>query len=163
MTSTLTFPSDSAPAFPAVSLELPDDWAAFGTAGAVLAAGRAVPSGEFRPNVIVAVSRFGAGFTLEQATAEVTAQVAAIEGVVELGRDTLEVLGTEGFRIEFSYTDERVGTLMQAVRIAVIENGPVTDLVQITATATGEQATTLWGELRDIQSSATRPHQAHLL
>ncbi|RFA17256.1 hypothetical protein B7R21_00520 [Subtercola boreus] len=154
MTSTLVFPSDSAPAYPSISLELPDDWASFGAAGAVIAAGRAAPSGEFRPNVIVAVSRFGAGYTLEQATAEVTAQVTSIEGVVELGRDTLPVLGGEGFRIEFSYTDARVGTLMQGVRIAVIENGPVTDLVQITATATGEQATTLWGELRDIQSSA---------
>ncbi|RFA07806.1 hypothetical protein B7R54_00210 [Subtercola boreus] len=156
MTSTLTFPSDSAPAFPALSLELPESWASFGTAGAVIAAGRAVPSGEFRPNVIVAVSRFGAGYTLEQATAEVTAQVSAIDGVVELGRDTLPVLGGEGFRIEFSYTDARVGTLMQGVRIAVVENGPVADLVQITATATGEQATTLWGELRDIQASAAR-------
>ncbi|MCU1479541.1 MAG: hypothetical protein JWQ19_327 [Subtercola sp.] len=155
MSSHLTFPSDAAPAFPALSLELPDDWAPFSTTGAVLGAGRHSEHGEFRPNVVVAVSRYAAGYTLEQASADVAALVEAIDGVVELGRDNLPVLGQEGFRIEFSYPDPRVGTLMQGVRIAAIANGPVVDVVQITATATGEQATTLWDELREVQASAT--------
>ena len=154
MTHTLTFPGDAAPAFPAVSLTVPDDWSALSVTGAVLAAGKTVEQGEFRPNVVVAISRFGAGYSLQTAIDGVVERVEAIAGVEELGRDTLEVLGHEGFRIEFSYPDARVGTLMQAVRIAVVENGPVVDLVQITATATGPQATELWGELREIQSSA---------
>ncbi|WP_066043323.1 LpqN/LpqT family lipoprotein [Herbiconiux solani] len=155
MTHTLTFPGESAPAFPSVTLTLPDDWQALSVSGAVLAAGKTVEQGQFRPNVVVAVSRFGSDYSLQTAIDAVVARVASIPGVVELGREELEVLGTPGYRIEFSYPDERVGTLMQGVRIAVVENGPVTDLVQLTVTATGEQATELWGELREIQASAT--------
>jgi hypothetical protein len=155
MTHTLSFPSDSAPSFPPITLTLPDDWHALSVTGAVLAAGKTVGQGEFRPNVVVAVSRFGADYSLQTAIEAVTQRVESIEGVVELGRDSLEVLGREGFRIEFSYPDARVGTLMQGVRIAVVENGPVKDLVQLTVTATGTQATEYWDELREIQATAT--------
>lgn len=155
MTHTLSFPGDAAPAFPPVTLTLPDDWHALSTSGAVLAAGKTVEPGEFRPNVVVAVTRFGSDYTIQTAIEAVIARVEAIPGVVELGREELEVLGHPGYRIEFSYPDERVGTLMQGVRIAVVENGPVTDLVQITVTATGEQATGIWDELRAIQATAT--------
>lgn len=155
MSHTLTFPGDSAPAYPSVALTLPDDWHALSVSGAVLAAGKTVPAGEFRPNVVVALSRFGADYTLETAIAAVIARVESIDGVVELGRDSTPLLGREGFRIEFSYPDARVGTLMQALRIAVVENGPVVDLVQVTATTTGVQAKDVWEEIREIQSSAT--------
>jgi hypothetical protein len=154
MTHTLSFPGESAPAFPSLSLTVPDDWHAVSVTGAVLAAGKTVAQGEFRPNIVVAVSRYAAGYSLQTAIDAVVARVESIEGRVELVRDEHEVLGLPGFRIEFSYPDTRVGTLMQGVRIAVVENGPVVDLVQLTVTATGIQATELWGELREIQSSA---------
>ncbi|WP_378144729.1 LpqN/LpqT family lipoprotein [Cnuibacter sp. UC19_7] len=153
MTNTITFPGENTPAFPAVALDLPDDWREIVVAGTVLAGAKSVPEGEFRPNVVVALSRFARGYTLDDAIRTVTEKVESIDGAVELGRDDHEVLGRPGFRIEFSYPDPRVGTLMQGVRIAVIEHGAVADLVQITATATGTQATELWGELRDVQSS----------
>ncbi|WP_440709059.1 LpqN/LpqT family lipoprotein [Herbiconiux sp. YIM B11900] len=155
MSHTLTFPGDSAPAFPSIALTLPDDWHALSVSGAVLAAGKTVPAGEFRPNVVVAISRFGADYTLQTAIDAVIARVESIEGVVELVRESTPLLGHEGFRIEFSYPDARVGTLMQALRITVVENGPVVDLVQVTATTTGVQAKELWGEIREIQSSAS--------
>ncbi len=155
MTHTISFPSDAAPAFPGITLTLPDDWNPLSVSGSVLAAGKAVAQGEFRPNVVVALSRFGAGYTLETAVDAVIRRVEAIEGVAELGRDHLEVLAADGFRVEFSYPDARVGTLMQGVRIAVIDHGSAVDLVQITATTTGPQAQELWGEMRDIQASAT--------
>jgi hypothetical protein len=153
MTNTITFPGENTPAVPAVALDLPDDWREIVVAGTVLAGAKTVPDGEFRPNVVVAISRFARGYSLEDAIATVTEKVASIDGAVELGRDDYEVLGRPGFRIEFSYPDPRVGTLMQGVRITVVEHGAVVDLVQITATATGTQATELWGELRDVQSS----------
>ena len=155
MTHTLTFPGDAAPAFPTVTLTVPDDWRALSVSGAVLAAGKTVEAGDFRPNAVVAITRFGSDYALQTAIDAVIARVEAIPGVAELGREELEVLGRPGYRIEFSYPDERVGTLMQGVRIAVVENGPVTDLVQITVTATGVQATDIWGELRAVQDSAT--------
>jgi hypothetical protein len=65
------------------------------------------------------------------------------------------VLGRAGFRIEFSYPDPRAGTLVQAVRLALVSNGPALDLVEVTATATATQAAQLWDEIRTIQSSAT--------
>lgn len=154
MTHTLSFPGESAPAYPALELTLPDDWHALSVTGAVLAAGKTVPQGEFRPNIVVAISRYAAGYSLQTAIDAVIARVESIEGKVELVRDEYTVLGLPGYRVEFSYPDARVGTLMQGVRLAVVENGPVVDLVQLTVTATGSQATELWGELREIQSSA---------
>jgi len=154
MSHTVSFPSDAAPAFPGITLTLPDDWNPLSVSGAVLAAGKTVEQGEFRPNLVVGISRFGSGYTLETAIDAVVRRVEAIEGVAERGRDHLELLGTEGFSVEFSYPDARVGVLMQGVRIAVIDHGAAVDLVQITATTTGEQALTLWDEVRDIQASA---------
>ena len=154
MPQTLTFPGDAAPGFPSIGLTVPDDWTPLAAPGSVLATGKTVEPGTFRPNVVVAITRFTAGYALQTAIDEVTARVEALPGVVEGGREAQEVLGRDGYRIEFSYPDERVGTLMQGVRIVVVENGPVADLVQITATATGSQALSLWGELREIQSSA---------
>jgi hypothetical protein len=162
MSSILTFPSESAPAFPAISLTLPEGWSPISATGAVCAAGKAVEPGAFRPNVVVAVSRFAGAYALDTAIEAVAAKVHEIAGVEELGSDRIDVLGQEGFRIEFSYPDDRIGTLMQAVRIAVVENGPVSDLVQITATATGSEASELWGEIRELQSSAQLESSAEL-
>ena len=155
MTHTVSFPSDAAPAFPGITLTLPDDWKPLTVSGAVLAAGKTVEQGEFRPNVVVAISRFGGEYALQTAIEAVVRRVESIEGVAELGRDELEVLGRPGFRIEFSYPDPRVGVLIQGVRIVVVEHAGGADLVQITATATGSQAQEQWGEIREIQASAT--------
>lgn len=155
MTHTISFPSDEAPAYPALTLTLPDDWKTLSVSGAVLSAGKTIEPGQFRPNVVVAVSRFSAPYELQTAIDAVLSRVEGIDGVAELVRDEPEVLGRPGFRIEFSYPDPRVGALMQAVRIAVVDHGSAVDLVQITATTTGPQAQELWGEVRDIQASAT--------
>jgi hypothetical protein len=155
MSRTLTFPSSDAPALPIVSLDVPDDWHVLSTTAALLAAAKEVEQGEFRPNVVVAISRFGSGYTLDTAIESVIGKVLSIEGVTELGRDRPEVLGRAGFRIEFSYPDHRVGTLVQAVRLALVSNGPALDLVEVTATATAAQATQIWSEVRAIQASAT--------
>ena len=155
MSRTLTFPSADAPALPIVSFDVPDDWHVVSTTAAVLAAGKVVPQGEFRPNVVVAISRYGAGYTLDTAIATVLDKVTSIEGVAVLGKDRPEVLGSAGFRIEFTYPDARFGTLVQAVRLALIDNGPVLDLVQVTGTATAVQATDTWHEIREIQTSAS--------
>jgi hypothetical protein len=154
MSYSISFPGDTAPALPSIGLTVPDDWSPLAVAGAVLAAGKKVEQGEFRPNVVVAVSRFAQGYSLQTAIDAVVGRVESIEGVEELGREAHQVVGREGFRIEFSYPDSRVGALMQAVRIAVIENGPVVDLVQVTGTTSGRQATEIWDEIRAIQESA---------
>ena len=155
MSRTLTFPSSDAPALPIVSLDVPDDWHVLSTTAALLATAKEVAQGEFRPNVVVAISRFGTGYTLDTAIQSVIDKVGSIEGVAESGRDRPEVLGRAGFRIEFSYPDARAGTLIQAVRLALVSNGPALDLVQVTATATAAQAMEIWPEIRAIQASAT--------
>jgi hypothetical protein len=155
MSRTLTFPSSDAPALPIVSLDVPDDWHVLSTTAALLAAAKEVEQGEFRPNVVVSISRYGSGYTLDTAIESVIEKVRAIHGVAELGRDRPEVLGRAGFRIEFSYPDTRAGTLVQAVRLALVANGPALDLVEVTATATAAQASAIWPEIRAIQSSAT--------
>jgi hypothetical protein len=155
MSRTLTFPSSDAPALPIVSLDVPDDWHVLSTTAALLATAKEVEQGEFRPNVVVAISRFGLGYTLDTAIQAVIEKVSSIEGVAELGRDRPEVLGRAGFRIEFSYPDPRAGTLVQAVRLALVSNDPALDVVQVTDQATFAHAMTIWPEIRAIQASAS--------
>lgn len=151
--TTVRYPSEQFPAQPTLSLDLPAKWTPLEGAGIPLAATREVKAGEFRPNVVVLITRFAAQYTLTAAIAEVTAKLEASPGYEELGRADMDVSGYPGFRVEGAFSDARVGSLMQGVRIAWIDRGPVVDLVQITVSATGSQAEEIWGELRQIQDS----------
>lgn len=153
MTRTFDFPSEQFPAFPAFTVAAPDEWSAISASGVVLAIGREIEEGEFRPNLVVSVSRFAAGYQLATAIEAVSLKFASLPDMVEIGREERPVLSAPGFRLEASFTDARVGSLAQAIHIAVLDRGPVVDLVQITATASAAQAMTLWPEIREIQNS----------
>lgn len=155
MTSRISYPSAEFPAPVSLSLELPDGWVGRPTSGTVLAAFKPGAADEFTPNVVVTTSRFGGDYRLEAATAVVEQSVNEIPDVAVLGSETLDIAGFPGFRIEFSFTDPRVGTLVQAVRVVVIPNGEVSDLVTVTGSTTATQAQTLWPELRAVQESLT--------
>ncbi|CAD5992906.1 LpqN/LpqT family lipoprotein [Agreia sp. COWG] len=155
MTTRISFPSADFPAPSALALELPDGWVGQPTSGTVLAAFKPGAPGEFTPNVVVTASRFGEDYELSSAITAVRANVDGIAGVSILGSETVEVAGSPGFRIEFSFDESRAGTLIQAVRVAVIANGNVVDLITVTGTATALQAQTVWGEIRAVQESLT--------
>ena len=152
--STVRFPSEAFPAFPAVELDHPRGWAPTAGVGVLLAVAKRVPPRTFEPLVGVSVARFGPGYTLDDAVASVVASVAPLAQYQELGRTEIEVLGLPGFRIEGAFVHPQVGGLVQAARIAVVDHGPAVDFVQITGTCTAVQAKGTLEEIRAIQASA---------
>jgi hypothetical protein len=155
VTSRISYPSSEFPAPVSLSLELPDGWIGNPTSGTVLAAFKPGAPDEFTPNVVVTSSRFGGDYRVESAIAVVEQSVKEIPDAIVLGSETRDIAGFPGFRIEFSFTDSRAGTLIQAVRVVVVPNGDVSDLVTVTGSATATQAQTLWPELRGVQESLT--------
>jgi hypothetical protein len=155
MTSqTLTFPSEAFPAYPQLSMVTPAGWVALAGVGLPLAAAREVPQGQFRPNVLVTVQRSGAGHTLADARKEVDARFKDLPRFTEtLREDAAEVLGAAGLRVEGYFSDGKGGTLVQAVRMALLQRGAVCDVVQITGTCAGSQVDPAFGEIRAIQDS----------
>lgn len=154
MTNTVAFPSDRFPAFPAVAVDAPDDWVPINALGSVLAVGQPPSAGNFRSNVVIAMSRFDAGYQLQTAIDAVVKKFTELPDFVEIGREERTVLGVPGFRMEVTFSDPRVGTLAQAIHLAVIEAGPVADLVQVTGTAAGEQGRDSWPTVRSVLDSA---------
>ncbi len=152
----LSFPSSDFPAFPAIGIDIPDDWQGFTLAGAVLAAAAPEVPGEFRPNVVVSITRFDAGYQLSTAADAIAEKFAGLDDAHEIGRDVSTIGGVEWAHIESTFLDPRVGTLVQAAHLAVITHGPVADLVQVTGSVTGSQAKAgLLDTIRTIQRSAT--------
>ena len=152
--TTLTFPSEAFPAYPQLSIQTPEGWVALAGVGLPLAAAREVPAGQFRPNVLVTVQRFGAGHTMADARKEVNGRLNDLPKFTEtLREDGAGLLGTTGLRVEGYFSDGKGGTLVQAVRMAVLQTGAVCDVVQITGTCAGSQVEPAFGEIRDIQDS----------
>jgi len=152
----LTFPSDAFPALPTIAIDVPDDWAAITVPCTIMAAAAPETPGEFRPNVVVSVTRFGADYSLDVAANAVIEKFAGLEQAHEIGRDRVTVGGLEWAHIESTFLDPRAGTLVQAAHLAVVVNGQVADLVQITGSVTGTQAKAgVLDTLRTIQRSAT--------
>lgn len=154
MTATYSYPSELFPVFPQVSLDVPDGWEPLVVPATVLAAGRVTEPGVFRPNVIVAISRFTEGYLLQTAIDAVVQKFAGLEGAVEIGRDVSTINGREWAHIESSFIDPRVGTLVQAAHLAIVAHGQVVDLIQVTGTVTGAQSQEgLIEEIREVQRS----------
>lgn len=154
MTATYSYPSDLFPVFPKVSFDVPDGWEPLVVPATVLAAGRVTEPGVFRPNVIVAVSRFTEGYSLQTAIDAVIEKFAGLEGATEIGRDVSTIGGREWAHIESSFIDSRVGTLVQAAHLAIVAHGQVVDLIQVTGTVTAAQAKDgLVEEIRAVQRS----------
>lgn len=153
MTTQVTYPSADFPASPTLTMDCPQGWVPLPGVGLPLAIAMQVPEGEFRPNVIAVLSRFRAEQAIDSAIDEVIASMTRLEGYTEIGREERQVSGFPGFRIEGAFTNSTGGTLAQAVRLALVPNGPVQDLVQITGTCSGTQSQTIWQEIRTIQDS----------
>jgi len=153
MSSVLAYPSADFPAPVGVRLDCPEGWVPLPEVALPLALAQVVPAGQFRPNVIVVVSRSRKPFTVRDAADEVVARLTGVDGFTEMGRQELEVGGLEGFRMEGAFPDASGGTLVQAVRTTVVDRGPVVDIVQVTGSCAGTQAATVLAEIRAIQES----------
>ncbi|WP_265520576.1 LpqN/LpqT family lipoprotein [Oerskovia flava] len=153
MSTQLAYPSADFPGPVGVGIDQPEGWQPLPDVAVPLALAKDVEAGAFRPNVIVIVSRVRRQYGLEQAVAELLGKLTGVDGYTEIGREERDVAGFPGFRVEASFPDAQGGTLAQAVRLTVVDRGPVLDMVQTTGTCAGHQMAGTWPEIRAIQDS----------
>jgi hypothetical protein len=134
-----SYPSDSFPAFPAVSVDAPADWEPIVVASSLLAT-RAPESSYFRPNVVVTLSRFGSTYELEEAILALKAENAALPESIETVDADVDVSGFAGHAHEVTYRHPELGALVQSTRITVIAQGSARDLVLSVGTCAGSRA-----------------------
>lgn len=154
MTQPFSYPSDTFPAFPAVTIDAPDGWGPVHAPGSVLTVAEPAEAGSFRCNIVVAVTRFGADYELALAAKAVREKFASLDQANIIGEEDREVLGVPGFRIEASFAHPQVGTMAQATHIAVIRSGEYKDLVQLTGSAAGREAKEIWPRIQASLASA---------
>ena len=151
--TTVSYPSDSFPAPSGVSIDCPDGWRPMPEAAQCLAVVKDAEPGQFRANVIVSVRRMAAGTALDSAIAELHDRIKQLSEYAPIGEERRLVDGCQGFRIEGSFVDATAGTIVQAIRLAVVPLGPVEDLVQTTGSCHGSQVPLALQQIRDIQDS----------
>ncbi|MDR2895273.1 MAG: LpqN/LpqT family lipoprotein [Propionibacteriaceae bacterium] len=149
----VAYPSVEFPALVGVSIEAPEGWVPLPDVAQFVAISKLVPEGDFRPNVIVTVRRMRLGSAFELAKQELHQRAATLTDYKPIGEEDRVIAGYPGCRIEGSFIHPEAGTLVQAIRFAVVDRGPVEDLVQITASLTAAQVPDTLEVIRAIQDS----------
>ena len=148
-----SYPSFLFPERPAFTVDLPDGWEPDFVDGTEFAAKATVAEGEFTPSLIVTTQRVAGSANVEDAAQGVVNAIATLPGVQVYGQEYRDVLDSPGIHIELSVTPPDSEPIFQAILVAVVENGPVSDIVSFAATCTIAQAQTRVGQLRDILNS----------
>jgi hypothetical protein len=138
--TTLTYPSAQFPGPPSISVDIPEGWAAVRVPGTLLAARRSDTGGTFAPNVVVRGFTRSGDFTIGRALAELRSYVEdRADGQMD-APFALEIEKIPFVGVNVSWTDERVGDVVQAHLFAGARRGQVVDLIQVTGSVGGEQA-----------------------
>ena len=153
MSTSLSYPSAVFPEFPALTVDHPDEWEALVVANTVLACGAPLEVGTFRPNVCVSVTRYPGTASVTDVAEGIALRLESADDFAEVGREYVTVLEQPGYRMEGSFSMEGVGTVYQAVNVAVLHHGSVTDVVEAVASCTASQAEALVPVLRTILAS----------
>ena len=151
--TTFQFPSAEFPALPTIALESPDGWEPMDVGTALLAIGRTVPAGLFRPNVCVTMERFSGVLDIAGPSDAVIAKFASLDEFAEVGRELLTVSGFDAFRMEGGFHSTEAGTIFQAVYLICVVHGGFTDIVQAVASCTASETDTMIPEIRSILTS----------
>lgn len=151
--NTVSYPSETFPGFPEVVMDCPEGWVAHSVPQAQMAIIQERPEGQFRPNVVVVIQRMAPNQTVEALIEQAVERFRATPGFEEVGRLDYTFGGLPAVRIEGAWSTEETGTIAQALRIAVVEHDGVRDMVEVTGTCAGPQASELWPQVRDIQDS----------
>ncbi|MGO1317474.1 MAG: LpqN/LpqT family lipoprotein [Cellulomonadaceae bacterium] len=139
MAAELSFPSEQFPDLVHLTMSIPDGWEPVTAVGVHLGARQPMPAGQFTPNVVVEVSRLGGAYTLAQAVDLAQRNAQKVKRYRFTRREEITVAGATGYVIDGELPQPRGGSLLQTVRLAVIERGPVVDLVQVTGTCAKSQ------------------------
>lgn len=148
----LSYPSPDFPALSGFTVDLPDHWRADPESGALFAVRPVADIEGFMPNMVGSVRRAPQG-ALQASVDEINRRTTALANYEELGRTQTTVGEHRAFHIEYSYRHTETLTLAQMITIVEVDRGPVTDIVQITATCAGNQAQQYWDDFRLMQAS----------
>ena len=151
--TTLTYPSAQFPGPPSVSVDIPEGWSAVRVPGTLIAARRTDTEGKFAPNVVVRGFTRSGDFTIGRALAELKAYVedrtdGQMDAPFALELDSVPFVG-----VNVSWTDDRVGDVVQAHLFAGARRGQVVDLIQVTGSVGGEQAGSEYDTLQRLMQT----------
>ena len=151
----VSFPSAKFPAEPHVLLDVPDDWDPVSTLTTRLAA-RAVGESDFHTNVVVTIDRRPEGTKAQDAVDELAVEsTRRPEGTVSESFQA-EFGGHEWLGCELSWTDERVGRILQVHLFAVVKpEEPMTPvfLVQLTGSCLARHEDRDYPTVKQVLSS----------
>ncbi|MGP9693939.1 hypothetical protein ACT3TZ_04905 [Brachybacterium sp. AOP25-B2-12] len=153
MTRTIQFPSSDLPAKPRLALEVPDDWELVVVPGVEIAVAEPRPRDRFRTNLVVSVQRMPPGYDLERARTDLERRKAALPELEEIGTGPLESAGRTWLASEYGYTQAGGTTVVQAVRYAILDRGPVVDVVEVVGSCGADVADEHIEEIRTAQDS----------
>ncbi len=152
-TRPINFPSEAFPAYPGLTVHAPEQWVALAAVGLPLALAREVPSGQFRPNILVTITRFGVDFSFDQARKLLDAKLKKLPRYKETERVAEPFLTGEGMHLVGRFTAAKGEIIRQRVSIAVINRGYVFDVVEITATSALVSGDNVEAEITEILAS----------
>jgi hypothetical protein len=148
-----SFPSDSFPPPPVLTLSAAEHWVPHIAPGAVLAVVWPREEGRFTPNVVVTATRFGAAYEFDVAVDALQADLGQLTDVEVTIRDRGELMGVPAYLQEVVFTEPAAGTLIQFNLVFLVRHGPVADLVHVVGTAAGDRLEPDYAEVREIVQS----------
>ena len=150
--TTLTYPSDLAPALPSVAIDVPEGWSPITAADVLLAVGAPSQPGKFRTNVTVSSQRVLNDADLAANEVSLVDQLKADAPDLEEGeRFAGQMEGLDARVLEYAFSEPAAGTLFQIQVLVLTAPTPagVRDLVQIHLTCAAAAAV---GEVEELRS-----------
>lgn len=146
----LSYPSDTFPGPPGVTVDVPDSWAPVRVGGTLMSCRRIESDDGFAPNVVVRGFQRTSDFTMSHALDELRGFVAdRAEGHVDEPFE-LDLGGVPSLGVNVAWTDAEIGTVVQIHLFAGSRRGRVLDLVQATGSVGGADARNAYAEVQQI-------------
>lgn len=146
----LSYPSDTFPGPPSVTLDAPDTWGPVRVGGTLLACRKIESDDSFAPNVVVRGFQRTSDFTMRSAVAELKDFVdrqpdGSLDDPFEIELGEVPFVG-----VNVSWNDPEIGTIVQIHLFAGSRRGRIVDLVQATGSVGGAGAEAGYAEVQRI-------------
>jgi hypothetical protein len=153
--SAFSFPSPEFPAFPEISITVPDGWSAGPPAPALLTALAPHHEDRFRANVVVTAERLSAPIDFPAYSSGVRQRVAELDSVQIAFDKLVQFSGRTAHIIQFTYRHPDVGTLAQAILTVPFERGQTLDMFEVVGSAGANRIDTDFAQVDEIMRSFT--------
>jgi len=151
--ATLTYPSTQFPGPPSVAIDIPEDWTGVRVPGTLVAARRKESMGQFAPNLVVRGFTRSGAFTIGMALRELKDFVEdRPDGTMDTPFE-VQIAEVPFVGVNVSWSDDRVGDVVQAHLFAGARRGQVVDLVQVTGSVGGEDAGTEYDTVQQVMQT----------